>query len=391
MRGAPTRARRARARGTASALALLALASSAALLASSGCAGGPSCDTYAATRARCPGAPGRAPSAALYEAVCETGAAVNPAVAHEVACAGDGRQGCDTFWRCVHQQEEAERAAEVSAAGAAGRWDYVRLVCEDPTAAPTAGGPLMAACRESYATLAQAREADLRRTRDRLFPADLHAHQPSDAAAPHTAPHKSAPPSEDALKQRCAEEDLLAVRLAPGEAARLEALCQQVQDALAARRAEGDAATNLKGHKRYIPASCRRAAARLKASDAPDVDGWRERAHQRVAKACYVELGAAILEAELAKPHGARGSCGHATREVLRAVDDLGLRAPSMDRAVARVRRRCAPPGAPHPKGEVGATRPARVSPPRRRDAPSLRGSARSRPTRPGRAPSRPR
>ena len=377
--------------------ALLAMAS-ATLLASAAsglaCDAGPSCESYAKTRARCPREPGPAPNAALYRAVCRASAAVNPAVAREVACAGHGQRPCDTFWRCVHEGQERQRAAEVSHAAARQRWDDMRLACEDPVAPPSPNGELAAACAAAYGALAQAHEEELRATRDAIFPAG-----PTSTEASKTnpgVPHKL--PREDELKARCAAEAALAARLTPAQGDRLSGLCQQALDALAARRAVDDAETNLAGHKRYVPASCRRASARLRAGDAPDADGWRAQALQRVTATCYVSLGEAILSAEQAKPRGSGGTCGHATREILRAVDDFGLRSPALDRAAARVRARCTAPktkAGRRPGDKRGPsprkTRPPRLSRPKPPGARARRGTARSGPTRPSRGASPPR
>jgi len=351
------------------------------------CDPGAACDAYAQTRARCPKHKDFKPNPDLFRAVCEAGAAVNPAVAHEVQCADGGEVGCEAFWRCVRHHEEARRAAEVTRAAGASRWDTVRLGCEDPSAPPTPGGPLADACQGAYGALAHVHEKELRATRDALFPAPPAPSVPTKAGG---TPQPK-PPREDELKARCDEERALARLLTPPQRTRLEGLCEQVMDAGVARRAVDDAETNLRGHKRYIPSSCRRASARLRTRDAHgarDLDGWRERAARAVAKACYVELGEAILTAELEKKRAGKGVCGHAAREVLRAVDEMHLRGPALDRAVARIRGRCAPP--PTPGAREGEP-PKELSPPKRPAAPGRRGTGRSRPRARGRAASPPR
>ncbi len=258
----------------------------------------PTCGALVGKAERCqPGGPDAPPREELVTA-CEAAVAATPGLLAAMgACLP---LPCEPYGDCIHTAREAsrrgERLAAIQSAGASGEFKKVSLLCSQLTGR-SADADLIAACR----TVAQ---------------------QALDSWKPRLEAARVAGADKELL---CFDAERWARVLGPEQQAATGDLCAEitlgrsVAEALAAAQRAKDAP----------PYECQATLDKL----AKNESVWAATKRGDLARACYITLGARLLD---------RAGCPAGKRAVLEGLDHSGVDSSALGEAVARARAACA-------------------------------------------------
>lgn len=135
-------------------------------------------------------------------------------------------------------------------------------------------------------------------------------------------------------ESKCFDVILIAEKVSPAAKTKLKALCDEVDAARSAKTAITEARKNIDARTMEVPYQCGIAVEDLERVG----NDWARAKLQDVTKACYVELGAAILPAVVP---GMQLNCDYQVDQIYKVVKKYNLKDPAVDPWIEKATPKC--------------------------------------------------